>query len=333
MIKFFKIIEKVVWAITALSIFAVVTMLFIGYFGSFNTVQLYWPFLFGATAIVLIYKIVVIFFVSLYQTRIKKLKRRLTSLKNELKKEDVDSQEGYDQSLNLETIIEAVKQNNCTDIDAIIAIFQERILEVVQKLVDQQVEEKIREKMLEYEEPKRENNILFANITDILKTIKDMETINVKVNQYQEIIRQRRLTKTVEYTRLVFSLADTPVEDVEKVCEVVKLFIETGAVVASDDLNIPFNKKLRNSELKQFVTNIIRYNNRSNLDRDSFLLIVFCEWFKCKKENIGKNYKNLPSDSLVKDCEVEAEIKRLSETIDKEKCEEELLSHKEGEVI
>ena len=56
---------------------------------------------------------------------------------------------------------------------------------------------------------------------------------------------------------LVFSLAGTSVEDVEKVCDIVKLFIETGQVAANKDLYIPLNKKLRNAELKQFVTNII----------------------------------------------------------------------------
>lgn len=82
---------------------------------------------------------------------------------------------------------------------------------------------------------------------------------------------------------LVFSLAGTPVEDVEKVCDVVKLFIETGHVSANKDLDIPLNKKLRNAELKQFVTNIIRYNKKYNLDGDSFLQTAFCEWFSGKK--------------------------------------------------
>ena len=56
----------------------------------------------------------------------------------------------------------------------------------------------------------------------------------------------------------VFSFASTPVEDVEKVCDIVKLFIETGQVAANKDLYIPLNKKLRNAKLKQFAYNIIR---------------------------------------------------------------------------
>ena len=87
-----------------------------------------------------------------------------------------------------------------------------------------------------------------------------------------------------------------------------KLFIETGQVAANKDLYIPLNKKLRNAELKQFVTNIIRYNGKENLDAESFLQTAFCEWFSGKKENIAKNYSVLPKDSLVSKDGVEADI-------------------------
>ena len=110
---------------------------------------------------------------------------------------------------------------------------------------------------------------------------------------------------------LVFSLAGTPVEDVEKVCDIVKLFIETGQVSANKDLCIPLNKKLRNAELKQFVYNIIRYNEKENLDAESFLQTAFCEWFSGKKENIAKNYTMLPKDSLVSKDGLEADLERL----------------------
>jgi len=108
------------------------------------------------------------------------------------------------------------------------------------------------------------------------------------------------------------------VEDVEKVCYVVKLFIETGQVAANKDLCIPLNKKLRNAELNQFVYNIIRYNGKDYLDGDSFLQTAFCEWFSGKKENIAKNYSVLPKDSLVSKDGVEADLERLRKLIDKE---------------
>ena len=116
---------------------------------------------------------------------------------------------------------------------------------------------------------------------------------------------------------LVFSLAGTSVEDVEKVCDVVKLFIETGQVSANKDLYIPLNKKLRNAELKQFVYNIIRYNGKENLDAESFLQTAFGEWFSGKKENIAKNYSVLPKDSLVSKDGVEADLVLLKNIVRK----------------
>ena len=121
---------------------------------------------------------------------------------------------------------------------------------------------------------------------------------------------------------LVFSLAGTPVENVEKVCDIVKLFIETGQVAANKEFRIPLNKKLRNAELKQFVTNIIKYNEKDNLDGDSFLQTAFGEWFSGKKENIAKNYSVLPKDSLVSKEGVEADLISLRKMVGKKESNE-----------
>ena len=96
---------------------------------------------------------------------------------------------------------------------------------------------------------------------------------------------------------------------------VVKLFIEHGHVPADKNLRIAYNKKLRNAELKQFVTNIIRYNGKDYLDGDSFLQTAFCEWFSGKKENIAKNYSVLPKDSLVSKDGVEMDLQQLREAL------------------
>ena len=105
-------------------------------------------------------------------------------------------------------------------------------------------------------------------------------------------------------------------KDIEKVCDVVKLFIETGLVAANKNLYIPLNKKLRNVELKIFVTNIIRYIEKDNLDGDSFLQTALCEWFSGKKENIAKNNSVLPKDSLVSKEGVKADLERLQKDMD-----------------
>ena len=90
-------------------------------------------------------------------------------------------------------------------------------------------------------------------------------------------------------------------------------------MAATKDLHIPLNKKLRNAELKQFVTNIIKYNEKDNLDAESFLQTAFGEWFSGKKENIAKNYSVLPKDSLVSKEGVEADLINLRKWIGKKK--------------
>ena len=315
MVKFFKIIEKIVWIIAALAIAAVLAMVFIGAFANLDKDQFDWssyiPYFYGAAAVVVLYKIVVLYYTSFYQTEIDEKTGMLVSLDDEMKKFRANSQEGSFPDAKFEAIMEAVKQIPQTDTNAILTVLQERIPSVVQTLVDQQVAEIKRNLMLENEKRMREINILSANVSDVLERREHLLNLEAEIKRCQEDKRKKRLAKTEEYTMLVFSLAGTSVEDVEKVCDIVKLFIKTGQVVANKDLYIPLNKKLRNAELKQFVTNIIRYNKKDNLDGDSFLQTAFGEWFSGKKENIAKNYSVLPKDSLVSNEGVEADLNRL----------------------
>lgn len=319
MVKFFKIIEKIVWIIAALAIAAVLAMVFIGAFANLDKDQFdrssYIPYFYGAAAVVVLYKIVVLYYTSFYQTEIDEKTGMLVSLDDEMKKFRANSQEGSLPDAKFKAIMEAVKQIPQTDTNAILTVLQERIPSVVQTLVDQQVAEIKRNLMLENEKRMREINILSANVSDVLERREHLLNLEAEIKRCQEEERKRRLTNTEEYTMLVFSLAGTPVEDVEKVCDVVKLFIETGQVSANKDLDIPLNKKLRNAELKQFVTNIIRYNKKDNLDGDSFLQTAFCEWFSGKKENIAKNYSVLPKDSLVSKDGVEMNLQQLREAL------------------
>lgn len=315
MVKFFKIIEKIVWIIAALTIAAVLAMVFIGAFANLDKAQFDWysyiPYFYGAAAVVVLYKIVVLYYTSFYQTEIDEKTGMLVSLDDEMKKFRANSQEGSLPDAQFEAIMEAVKQIPQTDTNAILTVLQERIPSVVQTLVDQQVAEIKRNLMLENEKRMREINILSANVSDVLERREHLLNLEAEIKRCQEEEQKRRLAKTEEYTMQVFSLAGTSVEDVEKVCDIVKLFIETGQVAANKDLYIPLNKKLRNAELKQFVTNIIRYNGKDYLDGDSFLQTAFCEWFSGKKENIAKNYSVLPKDSLVSKDGLEADLERL----------------------
>lgn len=321
MVKFFKIIEKIVWIIAALAIAAVLAMVFIGAFANLDKAQFDWssyiPYFYGAAAVVVLYKIVVLYYTSFYQTEIDEKTGMLVSLDDEMKRFRANSQEGSLPDAKFEAIMEAVKQIPQTDTNAILTVLQERIPVVVQTLVDQQVAEIKQNMTKENEERIQEINVLSANVSDVLKRRDHLLNLEAEIKRCQEEERKKRLAKTEEYTMLVFSLAGTPVEDVEKVCDVVKLFIETGQVSANKNLCIPLNKKLRNAELKQFVTNIIKYNGKDYLDGDSFLQTAFCEWFSGKKENIAKNYSVLPKDSLVSKEGVEVDLINLRKLISK----------------
>ena len=69
--------------------------------------------------------------------------------------------------------------------------------------------------------------------------------------------------------------------------------------------------------MKQFVTNIMKYNQKENLDGDSFLQTAFGEWFSGKKENIAKNYFVLPKDSLIPKDGMETDLVILRTMVSK----------------
>ena len=313
MVKLFKIIEKIVWVIAALAIVLVVIMMI---YGVITNTQQGWqkviPCLYLAAFLFAIYKAMVIIFTSFYKIQITKRQEYLDAIKG-IGGEGGDAimNQKEDQNKDLEAIFDAVKQTPQADTDSIVSTLRERLPEVVQDLVTQQVE--LEKKRLAQENEKRLNeiNAMSTDVSGVIERRDYLLKLEREIKRQEAENRVQRLKYTEEYTMLIFSLAGTPVEDVEKVCDVVKLFIETGQVAANKDLRIPLNKKLRNAEVKQFVYNIIRYNGKENLDAESFLQTAFCEWFSGKKENIAKNYSVLPKDSLVSKDGVEADIERL----------------------
>lgn len=321
MVKFFKIIEKIVYGIAALAIVAALAMMIIGAFVNLDKVEKellsYMPYFYICATIVLLYKIVVLVFTSFYQIKIEKRKDYLDVILALQRAEEASTKQEDMLEQELTPFIENVKRLPEGNTDAVIREIQDRLPEVVQKLVDQRVAEIKQNIAKENEERIQEINVLSANVSDVLERREHLLNLEAEIKRCQEEEQKRRLAKTEEYTMLVFSLAGTSVENVEKVCDSVKLFIETGQVVANKDLYIPLNKKLRNAELKQFVTNIIKYNGKDNLDGDSFLQTAFCEWFSGKKENIAKNYSVLPKDSLVSKEGVEADLVVLKNIVTK----------------
>ena len=292
--------------IAIIVVLAMIVLWFIGY--SQTYFQELVPFIAFAAFVFFGYKVIILILSYYYQTEISKIASKLDAKRQ---KDDDHSKKEDGKKIELSPIIETVKQMPEANSDAIIGMLQEHLPQVVQKLVDQRVIEIKRNMEKENEARIREINLLAADVSDVIDRRNYLIKLQNEIKLQQEEDRKNRLALTLEYTQLVFSLAGMFVEDVEKVCDVVKLFIETGQVSTDKDLCIPLNKKLRNAEIKQFVYNIIRYNEKENLDAELFLQTAFGEWFSGKKENISKNYNVLPKDSLVSKEGLEADLERL----------------------
>ena len=308
--KFFSILDNIIGYTLFFAFTAFVILYFLGVIDEETRMKVmgYIPYCYLGAAIVVLYKLVALVFTIFYQIKIEKRKEYLDEILAWQKIEEAFTKQEDMLEQELTPFIENVKRMPEGNTDAIIKEIQDRLPEVVQKLVDQRVAEIKQNMTKENEERIQEINVLSANVSDVLERREHLLNLEAEIKRCQEDERKKRLAKTEEYTMLVFSLAGTSVEDVEKVCDIVKLFIETGQVAVNKDLYIPLNKKLRNAELKQFVSNIIRYNGKDYLDGDSFLQTAFCEWFSGKKENIAKNYSVLPKDSLVSKEGVEADL-------------------------
>ena len=205
------------------------------------------------------------------------------------------------------------------DTTVIVDFLKTNLPNVVSTLVEEQVRQQvaIEKQRLALEYDKKESELKRKSLTvdAIIEREERILKFNEAIQQRELHQREERLKKTEEYTMLIFSLAKTPVEDVEKVSLVTKLFIESGHVVADKEFKITHNKKLRNAELWQFAKNIVKYNQKEKLDVESYLMIVFGEWFTGSKENFAKNYSVLPKDSLVSKDGVEADLERLRKEI------------------
>ncbi len=166
-----------------------------------------------------------------------------------------------------------------------------------------------------FEEKNKKIDIASIRFDDVNEMYKYLKKIETEIKEHQEEEQKRRLNLTIEYTILFFTLAGSRDYDVAKACKVVEFFIKTGNVKIIKDLHIPKNKKLRNAELKQFVTNIINYNEKKYLNSNLFLKIIFGEWFTGEIKNISHNTSNLPKDSLVSKDGLEADLVRFRKMI------------------
>ena len=321
MVRIFKIIEKIVWALIAIAIILVFALVAISIVSNvdnvWGNVKSYLNYLYGVAMIVVAFKAVILGVQMYLETKIEEKTKHLQTIIEKQQSQQAEQEKKV--SGKLDKIINDIAAIPNTDTVAIVDFLKANLSNVVSTLVDQQVCQQVayeQQKLaLEYEKKESELKRKSLTVDAIIERQERIEKLNQAIQQREQQEHEERMKNTEEYTMLVFTLAKTPVEDVEKVWQVTQLFLERGYVAADKDLRIAYNKNLRNAELKQFALNIVKYNRKENLDVESYLMTVFGDWFTGKKENISKNYNVLPKDSIVSKDGVEEDLELLQNEI------------------
>lgn len=313
MIKVFKIIEKIVWALTIITIAIVLIFGAIALCSNIDYLlsiaKPIIPYLYAVAGIVVLFKASILGVKIYFEGKIEEKTAYLQSVIENQQAQQKSNEEKI--SGKLDKLIEGIESIPCSDSEPIVDCLKANLHNVVTELVNQQVALKTQQLELEYQKKDADLAKRSLTVDAVIKSREQFERINKLLREKEQLESEARLKKTEEYAQLFFLSAKTSVEDVEKVCQVIRLFIEHGHVPVDKEMRITYNKNIRNAELKQFVANIVSYNKKENLDSVYFLMTYFCDWFTGKRENIQKNYNVLPKDSLVSKEGLEADLNRL----------------------
>lgn len=306
-----------VWALVVIAIIIVLVLLAIGIIANYdvaaNYVSSFLPYFYVVAIVFVIFK-TSIYGVKMYlESTIEKESNRLQIIIKSQREQQVAHEEKV--TGELDKLINDIASFPKTATEDFVVYLNENLHSTVLSLANQIADEKVQliKQDLEATYQKKEValNERALSIDAVLKKHDEIERLKAEIAQKEKEEREIRMANTEDYVTLLFSLAKCSVEDVEKVWQVTKLFIESGHVVADKQFKIAHNKKLRNAELWQFAKNIVKYNQKGNLDVELYLTTIFGGWFTGNKENFAKNYSVLPKDSLVSKDGVEVDLMRL----------------------
>lgn len=275
MIKFFKILEKIVWALTIIAIVIVLGFIAIAFISHRETIWNYAepiiPYIYLVAGIFALFKLTIVGIQMYLDIQIQEKTKDLQDI--------IEKQRGqlqsHDEKMSdkLDKIINDIATTPKTDTETIIESLKSNLPSIVSTLVAQQVAYEKQKLALEYEQKMAELKQKSQTVDAILERQERLNKLKEALVEKEQLERNERLERTEEYTSLFFELAGTSVEDVDKVLMVVRMFAEHGHVPADRDLRIAYNKNLRNAELKQFAINILHYNQKENYDYVNFWLI------------------------------------------------------------
>lgn len=315
--QFFKILEKIVWTLVIIAIIIMLVLLAIGIIANYdvaaNYVSSFLPYFYLVAILFVIFKASICVVKMYLESRIEEETKRLQiTLENHREQQVAHEEDVIDSLKKLSDDVAAYPRTSTEDfVDYLNKNLHDTVLSLANQIADEKV--KLIKQNLEaaYQKEVDALNERSLTVDAVLKKHDELERLKAEIAQKEKEEREIRMANTEDYVTLLFSLAKCSVEDVEKVWQVTKLFIEFGHVVADKQFKIAHNKKLRNAELWQFAKNIVKYNQKENLDVETYLMITFSKWFKGNKENLAKNNSTLPKDSIVSKDGVEADLKRL----------------------
>lgn len=236
MIKIFKIIEKVVWTLVAIAAIMILALIAISVANSADNIwddfRLYTSLLYGVAMLVVAFKVAILGVQMYLETKIEEKTKHLQTIIEKQQSQQVEQEKKV--SGKLDKIINDIAAIPNTDTDAIVDFLKANLPSVVLTIVDQQVSQQVayEKQKLVFEYEKKESELKRKSLTvdAIIERQERIEKLNQAIRQREQKEHEEIMKNTEDYTMLVFTLAKTPVEDVEKVWQVTKLFLERGHV-------------------------------------------------------------------------------------------------------
>lgn len=315
--QFFKILEKIVWALVVVAIIIVLVLSALGIITNYdvvaNYVSSFLPYFYLVAVVFLVFEASICGVKMYLESKIEERTEHLQNIIENQREQQILHEEKVIDKLNkLSCDIAVFPRTSTSDfVDYLNNNLHATVFLLANQIADERVAKEKQKLELAFQKKEEALNKRALTVDAVLQKHDKLERLKAEIEQKEKEERKIRLKNTEDYTTLLFSLAKCPVEDVEKVWQVTKLIIESGHVVADKQFKIAHNKKLRNAELWQFAKNIVKYNQKENLDVETYLMIMFGEWFTGNKENFAKNYSVLPKDSLVSKDGVEADLVKL----------------------
>lgn len=266
--RFLKILEKIVWALVVIAIIIMLVLLAIGIIANYdvaaNYVSSFLPYFYLVAILFVIFKASICGVKMYLESRIEEETKRLQiTLENHREQQVAHEEDVIDSLKKLSDDVAAYPRTSTDDfVDYLNKNLHDTVLSLANQIADEKV--KLIKQNLEaaYQKEVDALNERSLTVDAVLKKHDELERLKAEIAQKEKEERDIRMTNTEDYVTLLFSLAKCSVEDVEKVWQVTKLFIESGHVVADKQFKIAHNKKLRNAELWQFAKNIVKYNQK-----------------------------------------------------------------------